>query len=182
MLGFWREFAGQRVPQADATYRPPLWQSLKAAQRIRPDDVLKVLEIHAPPVPLDAICQGLGVEVCYDEELAEGVAGVLDTTKEPARISVRHGDHPHRQRFTVAHEIGHLLLHDFGVAHRDTSFRDPVFGGVETQANQFAASLLMPAWMVYDQMRKTARDEYQLAERFLVSEEAMHYRLKNLGL
>jgi hypothetical protein len=48
-----------------------------------------------------------------------------------------------RERFTIAHEVGHILLHEPGRQYRDIA----VFSSnvpVEVEANRFAAELLMP--------------------------------------
>ncbi|MBB3227553.1 Zn-dependent peptidase ImmA (M78 family) [Luteibacter sp. Sphag1AF] len=87
-----------------------------------------------------------------------------------------------RQRFTVAHELGHHLL-GHGSRPRDSS--QAMMGSrdlVETAANRFAAELLMPAGSV--QMLVVDHgivDIGTLANYFQVSESAMTYRLRNLG-
>ncbi|WP_329888283.1 ImmA/IrrE family metallo-endopeptidase [Stenotrophomonas sepilia] len=87
-----------------------------------------------------------------------------------------------RQRFTVAHELGHHFL-NHGDRPRDSA---PQFSTtadpIEAQANRFAAELLMPAGsvrlLIVD--HKVA-DISTLAQYFNVSEIAMKYRLMNLG-
>ncbi len=83
-----------------------------------------------------------------------------------------------RARFTVAHELGHFVLHRRQGIYfmcQENSKRL-----AERQANRFAAELLMPAEAVEGLAgRGLAKDA--LAERFLVSEEAMILRLKELG-
>lgn len=86
-----------------------------------------------------------------------------------------------RQRFTVAHELGHHVF-NHGERPRDSApqfvSRDPY----ESQANRFAAELLMPEGSVrlllIDQ---GVTDISLLARYFNVSEQAMTIRLKNLG-
>lgn len=89
---------------------------------------------------------------------------------------------PVRQRFTVAHELGH-----FALGHEDSprdsgnffSSRDPK----ERQANRFAAALLMPESLVRHYYTNGAdRSVAALAQLFGVSKDAMGYRLINLGL
>lgn len=89
-----------------------------------------------------------------------------------------------RQRFTIAHELGHLLL-EHGSAFRDPArnFSVDIFDPTEADANRFAAELLMPAQAVrFHVLNKRTTDLTLLAARFGVSELAMQYRLKNLGL
>lgn len=90
---------------------------------------------------------------------------------------------PTRQRFTVAHELGH---HVFGHGERPrdsvAQFNALNFDPIEAQANRFAAELLMPAGSV--QLLVVERgitDLSMLARYFDVSEVAMKIRLKSLG-
>ncbi|WP_195763537.1 ImmA/IrrE family metallo-endopeptidase [Duganella guangzhouensis] len=89
---------------------------------------------------------------------------------------------PVRQRFTVAHELGHYALghkdapRDSGNFQSSGDFR-------ERQANRFAAELLMPASLVIKYYQNDyAASVGALASMFGVSRDAMGYRLKNLGL
>jgi Zn-dependent peptidase ImmA (M78 family) len=117
-----------------------------------------------------------------------------------AVIGVNERDVPSRQRFTIAHELGHLKLHrgrpmildhkvqdDIRVDLRDTtrpSSRE------EVQANAFAAELLMPQALVTEAIEKAPKRARQsedelvshLMRSFDVSRDAIVYRLINLGL
>lgn len=89
-----------------------------------------------------------------------------------------------RQRFTVAHEIGHHVNGDTD-APRDTSaqFSSASWDPIEVAANRFAAALLMPGEYVrYAVFRDGITDLRVLAQMFGVSTVAMQYRLKNLRL
>ena len=57
-----------------------------------------------------------------------------------------------RQRFTVAHEIGHLILGHVGPGIATTENREPTGSerAEERQANQFAARLLAPACVLHE--------------------------------
>ncbi len=90
-----------------------------------------------------------------------------------------------RQRFTIAHEIGHYALGHLenGKQFRDTSNNFQLGQDFqEMQANQFAAELLMPAkvvdWLIKDRNIATVES---LSEKLKVSTTAMVYRLKKLG-
>lgn len=150
-----------------------------------------------PPVDVNQIASSLRLRVVYGE-LGPGVSGLLVSHGNSAQICVQQSDHKHRQRFTIAHEIAHhVLRHPFEAGehvHVDrgnlVSHRGPrAAAGVdptEIEANQFAASLLMPSAMVRDAVARcggvvhTDRQITELASKFQVSEQAMTIRLISL--
>lgn len=90
----------------------------------------------------------------------------------------------HRSRFTVAHELGHVLLGHVNEENsklRDTTFNSTTSDPDERAANAFAAELIMPSARVKE-LYRAARNIQQLAEAFGVSTQAMTFRLKNLGI
>lgn len=88
----------------------------------------------------------------------------------------------YRNRFTIAHELGHVLLghvNEGNPRELDTTFVN--YNPVERAANIFAAELVMPEMKVKELFRG-ASSVQQLSEIFGVSNAAMSYRLQNLGL
>ncbi len=88
-----------------------------------------------------------------------------------------------RQRFTIAHELGHFVL-GHGGAYRDSpdEFSLTNHNPLEIEANRFAAELLMPEDVLsYLVVKKGINDIAKLADMLQVSQVAMQYRLKNLG-
>jgi hypothetical protein len=157
---------------------PPLW--LRAnAERWTPDRLLSHFGVGSPPVDVIAIARGLGAEVHFMR--GSKWEGAVDSRPEgSARIFVRtDGIAQTRQRFCVAHETGHLLLHEPGRAYRD-DFSSSGQSISEIQANNFAANLLMPSWLVNAYATGGVRVA-QLAKLFDVSQPAMEIRLKSLG-
>lgn len=98
-------------------------------------------------------------------------------------ISVNQEHHVNRQRFTLAHELAHYVLHK----SESESFIDTVFfrgasvNNFEYAANEFAAKLLMPENKVREVVRSGTTNIKALAESFGVSVAAMLYRVKQLG-
>lgn len=147
-----------------------------------------------PPVNIEAVIRGLGVELDKKATLASDISGQIERTNDNNyRVSVNVADNYMRQRFTMAHELGHFLLHKGLIgdgltddrAYRSTDvgvYRNPLVGEAEeAAANRVAARVLMPA----DKVRQEAQDYRSveaLAKRFQVSKRAMEIRLQTLGI
>ena len=87
------------------------------------------------------------------------------------------------QKFTVAHELGHIVL-NHGDALRDPTknFNRYNFDPKEVQANQFAAELLMPISAINYYLGEVGEYSLERLSRiFGVSQMAINIRLKNLG-
>jgi Zn-dependent peptidase ImmA (M78 family) len=144
-------------------------------------------------VDVEAVARHLGLAVVH-ERLGDDISGMLVTKGGKTTICIATDQHLHRQRFSIAHEIGHhVLRHLFAGEHvhvdrvimrnaqssEGTDIR-------EIEANQFAASLLMPEEMVHQQIQ-ALKSQYveqvvpRLAKQFKVSEQAMAFRLSSLG-
>lgn len=88
-----------------------------------------------------------------------------------------------RDRFTIAHELGHYFLHYLHARREDpASFGRGDRNLVETQANVFASSLLMPAKQFTDAWRRQRGNVRALATLFDVSPAAVEVRAEVLGL
>lgn len=115
------------------------------------------------------------------------ISGVFFKKDGKLFIGVNESDSEYRQRFTIAHEIGHCILHPTELLHYDRQeivhFRAKNLATpAEVEANYFAAELLMPEERILICVNNGIRSISELANRFKVSEEAMEYRLINLGL
>lgn len=143
------------------------------------------------PVDVDRLAEALGVTVRY-AYLNPEISGMLEREKKTRDyiITVNASHPPTRQRFTLAHELGHYMLHrhlvgdgvDDDRAYRSTEvgrYHNTAIGPrQETEANRFAANVLMPHDGI-DRVRSTTRlnSPRALAEAFGVSEHAMSIRL-----
>lgn len=94
-----------------------------------------------------------------------------------------------RQRFSIAHELGHLiysqaeqLFVDFSDMEMAAYNMDSVQRTIETRSNQFAADLLMPREWLRKDFSHPDLDISLLAKRYEVSEQALWFRLLNLKL
>ena len=97
-------------------------------------------------------------------------------------IVLRGGSDERRRRFTIAHEIGHFVLHPQRLAPERGGAVNAAWQGQEREADQFAAELLMPEHLVREAVVEHGGDVTRLADRFDVSRQAMQTRLRVLGL
>jgi Zn-dependent peptidase ImmA (M78 family) len=162
----------------------------KEAARHEARALIKKFGIKSPPVNVERIARSLGVKVefaPFDDELS-GMAFIKDGV--PA-IGINSLHRPNRQRFTLAHELAHIVLHpdqlgkavhvDKGSLRRD---RVSAEGSdlLEIQANVFAAELLMPEELLSAVLdEKFDLEDPQvletLANKFRVSLTALQHRL-----
>lgn len=153
-----------------ATQRP-LWRTVRDA-RMSTERLLKTLGLLYPPVDVEALAKRLGVRLHFVPALQW--SGAIDSLPDEAHLYVKASEPRQRQRFTIAHELGHLFLHPLGTAYRDETFAG---SEMESQANGFAAALLMPLWMMEAPVRRLDGDPQRLADLFDVSRRAMEIRL-----
>ncbi len=153
------------------------------------DSVRTAAELSTPPISVYRALAYFGIRVrmtalngisgAFIPEAPNRVAGVLVNSNQPAD----------RQRYSAAHELGHYVL-----AHAEND-RDQIisplgrrFAPKEIEADSFASDLLMPEALLGAEIKRLSRSEplerqvYRLGDRFLVSYQAMIYRLANLSV
>lgn len=159
--------------------------------------------VTKPHVVVERLAKSLSLEI-VKQDADDSISGMLinEGKGKGGIIGVNRAHHRNRQRFTIAHEIGHFLLEHYQGIHFDgantglqINFRDDrsttgedLF---EREANLFAAELLMPRKLLFadlakikrpvslvDNNDKTLKD---LAGRYQVSVRAITYRLAYLG-
>ncbi|MBM3635463.1 MAG: ImmA/IrrE family metallo-endopeptidase [Actinobacteria bacterium] len=141
------------------------------------------------PVPVDAVARDLlGLFVMESDDIQ--VSGLLVPDRRYVYLNAREArESEGRRRFTLAHEIGHWVCQcDEGRAGspepilcRESDMASRTGGALEREANNFAASLLMPEQGV----RQAAADGLDVeaaAELFGVSDIAMEWRYFNLEI
>jgi hypothetical protein len=158
------------------------------------EELLRCAGIEEPPVDPTHVARHLGVRL-QKSDLGPDCSGILVRSGDSAVIGVHWAHHPNRQRFSIAHELGHFRLHTGGTyVDKDVvvRFRDDKSGTgtdlEERQANQFAAALLMPEEWVRREFAMqpfTLSDDSaltDLAALFQVSTQAMSFRLADIKL
>ena len=164
--------------------------STKAEIRNKAEELAQLSPVT--PIPIRDIVDRHGVTV-LEHNLNDNDSGLLVIKNRHPIIVVNRQHHPHRQRFTLAHELGHLLLHfdrSEDMFHRDQRSSQGIHR-FEIQANDFAAQLLMPKYALLKHFSgqtfdafdpKYSRKVTNLAKTFEVSQQAMSLRLQQLGL
>lgn len=164
------------------------------------NQLLEDHQIEQAPVQVEDVACAMGADISrmeVEDDLSgfiirQGAAGTL--------IGVNQRHHPNRQRFTIAHELGHMVLHTGDPVHwdfrlrfrRDTTDPDEQPDEDEVEANYFAAELLMPVRFLLRDLEQYdfedfMDDEFEdrvlgpLAKQYQVSKQAMAIRLQNLG-
>lgn len=156
------------------------WEACSVAER-QAHRLHALLGVTEPPFPEQGIEYLPRLEVRYVR--AKRLAGALSWRSGKWRIVVNRNDPWGRQRFSLAHELKHLIDHPV----EGTVYRDGRFGSAAHQAEKaadyFAACVLMPkTWIKRCFYDEGFHDPLVLARRFQVSVAAMRYRLDQLGL
>lgn len=151
-----------------------------------PDSLLVFAQKHGiklEPLDVASLAEKMGVNIRY-EPLEDNISGSLKKDRATKKwiITVNSLHHPHRQRFTIAHELAHYCLDS---ASKDDFtdkifFRDGCLSKVEKIANRYAAELLMPESAFKCQVKISPRVE-DIARYFQVSSAAVVFRASELG-
>ncbi len=166
--------------------------AIKEWSKVKPEHV-EVISRHvcAIPVKLGAMARELGVSVKLST-LQPGISGHILYEDDGYIIRINRHEVRERQRYTLAHEIAHFLLHRDeidkpGGIEDNVLYRSGVPEQKEYEANRMAADLVMPLGAVrkeLDAMGPLTSEEAidQMAEVFQVSRAAMEVRLSSMGL
>jgi Zn-dependent peptidase ImmA (M78 family) len=159
-----------------------LWSRVDPAQRQIAEEFMQ-----SAPVKVGELATALGLRVLRSP-LQPKISGLIQPSVETPsgfQIRVNKYESAERQRFTVAHEIAHYLLHkdDIGAGVVDSiMYRSSLTSRKEVEANQLAADLVMPASLVTREAKSLKNAEVAeavetLAAAFKVSVAAMEIRL-----
>jgi len=150
--------------------------------RLQAERLLQTAGVSREPVSLRDVVSALNLEVVQ----AAGQPFICEAALEPVgdghRIVLHGQSSERRRRFTIAHEIGHFVLHPHRLAPQRGGGVNSAWQGQEREADQFAAELLMPETLVREAVLQYGPDADRLADRFEVSRKAMQTRLGRLGL
>ena len=146
-----------------------------------------IVKQHQRKIPVDvvALARDLGATVYDVPNWPDETAGMIRIDKKyggtRGYIIYVNADHPpNRQRFTIAHEIAHIMLHEDLIGDGITTdglYRSGLSSSVEWGANRTAADILMPWDWIHKLLDDGITDVAALARRFRVSRDAMAIRL-----
>lgn len=142
------------------------------------------------PVKIAGLARSFGIVVNVSS-LGPGVSGQIKKDGAQYLIRVNRYEGKRRQRFTIAHEVSHFILHRSLIDRNQHGITDSILyrsgapERIEFEANRLAADLLMPIGLITSYRQKLGRisqDEFlqRSAEIFDVSEAAMTIRLNAL--
>jgi Zn-dependent peptidase ImmA (M78 family) len=150
------------------------------------------------PFPYEKITEDKRDLEIYLADTAEGISGATQYLKDEGtfRVLVNKNKPRTRQNFTIAHELGHYFLHQDIIKNEDVLIdgESSLDGSnilfrldaaetsrIETEANNFAAALIMPTELVRSAWL-TLKNIEECANIFNVSVSAISIRLERLGL
>ena len=157
------------------------------------EELLLRFDIRRPPVPVDKVAKRLKV-LLAPLPADDDISGAIVRKDGHVVIAINPAHHINRQRFTIAHELGHYFLHEGLEQHVDQNFRvswrnadsSKAVNWTEIQANRFAAELLMPTKFMQRDLDSLNQIDKRtvalLASKYVVSPEAMKIRLSQLGI
>lgn len=155
--------------------------------RISAEELALIARHHGElPVKLSSLAKSLGLEVVAST-LPPGISGEIRPGQDGKYVvRVNRHDSKRRQRFTVAHEIAHYLLHRDQIGDGivdDVLYRSSLSDAREAEANRLAADILMPRAELAAELRRlggvpTEDVVSALAVKFGVSDVAMRIRLE----
>ncbi len=139
------------------------------------------------PIDLDYLLKELNVDLERTHLPARVDGASLPVKLARGLIVVNEGRSLVRERFTIAHELGHILRHFPRMEQEGGLFflekKNSVSASLyEREADVFAAELLMPRQEAINAFHSYTKNIQELADMFLVSKQAMKIRLEELKL
>lgn len=160
--------------------RPPQEYTAQTAAR----DALRIAQyktLDTKPLDVEALVSALGIRL-QPEIMDNDISGYLRASNGDWIIGVNSLHHPNRRRFTIAHELGHYFLHRHIGNFEDRALfrRERQSNPQEWEANDFAASLLMPSSDFRMALANTNGDLEAVARQFGVSKLATSFRQESI--
>ena len=151
-------------------------------------DKAKSIGINIEPLDIYGVVKKLFLMDIREEDLGKSVSGFLERIGERWCIYINKYESSLRKRFTIAHELGHFILHRDQIIAQGASAPDQVFfrsddiNSIEQEANNFASELLMPENDFKCAIQKGDNTLEKLSNKFELSTMAVKYRAYKLGI
>jgi len=126
-----------------------------------------------PPIRIESVAEWMGFQVIFLHTVGEEFSGLVSVKQKLIGVNGRH--HRHRRRFTIGHELAHILLKHPPESHC-TAKEIALYN---SEADECAGELLMPASLL-SQWFPITKSLSNLAYAFDVSEEAMAVKMKQV--
>lgn len=131
-----------------------------------------------PPVDILNLVRTLGIQVYLAPNMGRALSAL---ERKGPTIWLNSQDNVERQRFGIAHQLGHLLLHPPADIYRDVTYAwDSKTDPKEREASEFASHLLMPLWILEPWVVGSTYSTEEFAQMFGVSLGAMRWQLSKL--
>lgn len=161
--------------------------STGSSNREQAMSLLKMAKINDAPVDVHKIAKLLGFTI-IESDFPNNYSGEIFIEGDIKSIGINKNHTQKRQRFSIAHELGHYLnAHQYfdedGKMLEDTEFdfTNPLHRQ-EKEANMFASELLIPKEFLVRDLNEFGLDIDKLTDKYQVSEQAMWIRLTSLRL
>ena len=156
------------------------------AAREKAQAIIQMYNIAEPPIDINYIARKLGFEV-LPFDFPETISAVIKIKDLKKIIGVNKKHALTRQRFSIAHELGHYLSgHEDHDSENTFIDREKKYLNrshrMEEEADEFAAELLMPEGMLKKDFTNGEKNAATLSFKYQVSEQAMLIQLVNLKL
>ena len=144
------------------------------------DEILLGTGMSFPENSIGELLDKLGISYSTTAELSADVSGIIFFRNGEPFIAANSKDSLKRKLFTLAHELGHFLLHPLQEGERyrlDKYYSVDDYNKEETEANYFAASLLVPSERLAWAMNQSG-DTSIIARYFGVNEAVIINRMR----
>lgn len=141
-------------------------------------EMLLDLKIKELPIKITDLCRRIGIPVKFADLGAEqdGYSAIVNSEPIIVINSLKR-DNTARMRFTVAHELGHIMLGHVGVYELVNREPSPYDNEIEQQANIFASRLLSPACVLWGCNVKSPEEIMRLCD---ISHQAAQFRFNRM--
>jgi len=146
-------------------------------------EIISKCKISSAPVPLDSVLK-LYYGLTVDEDDIEGEGYIIDLGKIGGQIILNKSTKEERKRYTLAHELGHWILHTKGIKVGNHK-KNETSTLIERWCNQFAAKLLMPEKLIVKKIKSIEKEHLlttilSIPKSFQVSREALIIRISEI--